>query len=416
VKTIAHSFLFNTLIIVLVLALPLYFIACSGDPVSTEEIEVETETETETEDEAEPALEFGSVTGIVTATNGTTPIQGALVRLKPDGDGNGFSNQIMSNTTQSTPQATTDSEGRYTLEDVPAGDQILVANRGVFWSEIQVTVEANVLTDAPELILVPESKLAYIPGYFDSMEDILKDELGMGIGVHIDEITPADLLSMDVLSEYKMIFINCGSDIYDDLYDEEHYENLREYINSGGLLYISDLEMPILWLLYPEEFGYGEYKSGEAGTVEAEVTFDALAENIGKSNVDIVFNLDDWMGLVEQSIPGNSEILLRGDYMTYDFITDEETLVEDKPLAIFFTQGEGLVIFTSFHNTGAATFDQRAVLSFYIYGFGGTEMQSMLPPIAMQHLSLPMGTKHDFTGKVHRLHPKIAEKLSSATR
>jgi hypothetical protein len=369
--------LWKILFVLLFLSLPVYMTACGDDPVSSDPVTETPVTETEDEEEQESESEegFGSVTGIVTATNGITPIQGALVRLKTDSESSNYSG----------PEDLTDIDGRFNLENVPAGDQTLVATRGVFRAEKEVVIEADVVLEASEFILTPEKKLAYIPGDFDSIEDILTDDLGLEMDVHIEEITFPDLLSFEILSEYDIIFLNCGSDVAYEFEDEAETEALREYISSGGLLYLSDLEMPLLWMLFPDEFEYDKNHFGVEGTIEAEVTFDDLASFIGKSTVDIHFNLDDWMGLIDQTLSDEIEVLLRGDYLTYDFWTDDEIPVENEPLAILYRYGEGALIFTSFHNTGAATTDQRSVLNFYVFGFGGFDTQANLQPFADQH-------------------------------
>ena len=370
--------LWKILFVVLFLSIPVYITACGDDPVSsdpaTETEAPETETEDEEEQEAESEEGFGGITGIVTATNGITPIQGALVRLKTDSESSNYSG----------PEDITDIDGRFNLENVPAGDQTLVATRGVFRAEKEVVIEADIVLEASEFILTPEKKLAYIPGDFDSIEDILTDDLGLEMDVHIQEITFPDLLSFEILSEYDIIFLNCGSDVAYEFEDEADAEALREYISSGGLLYLSDLEMPLLWMLFPDEFEYDMNHFGVEGTIEAEVTFDDLASFIGKSSVDIFFNLDDWMGLIDQNLSESTEVLLRGDYLAYDFLTDEEVFVTNEPLAILYSYGDGALIFTSFHNTGAATSDQRSVLNFYVFGFGGFDIQANLQPIAYQ--------------------------------
>ena len=368
--------LWKILFVLLFLSLPVYMTACGDDPVSSDPVTETPVTETEDEEEQESESEegFGSVTGIVTATNGITPIQGALVRLKTDSESSNYSG----------PEDLTDIDGRFNLENVPAGDQTLVATRGVFRAEKEVVIEADIVLEISEFVLTPVEKLAYIPGDFDSIEDILTDELGMEMDVQIEEISFPDLLSFEILSEYDIIFLNCGSDVAYEFEDEAETEALREYISSGGLLYLSDLEMPLLWMLFPDEFEYDKNHFGVEGTIEAEVTFDDLASFIGKSSVDIHFNLDDWMGLIDQTLSDEIEVLLRGDYLTYDFWTDDEIPVENEPLAILYRYGEGALIFTSFHNTGAATTDQRSVLNFYVFGFGGFDTQANLQPIAYQ--------------------------------
>jgi hypothetical protein len=403
--------LWKILFVVLFLSIPVYITACGDDPVSsdpaTETEAPETETEEEEEElESETEEGFGSVSGIVTATNGITPIQGALVRLKTNSESSNYSG----------PEDITDIDGRYTLENVPAGEQTLVAIRGVFRAEKEVVVVADMDLEVSEFILTPAEKLAYIPGDFDSIEDILKDELGMEMDVHIEEITYSDLLSFETLSQYDIVFLNCGSDVAYEFEDEADAEALREYISSGGLLYLSDLEMPLLWILFPDEFPFDLNYYGIEGTITADVTFNDLSSFIGKSTVDIFFNFDDWMGLIDQTLSDEIVVLLRGDYLAYDFDMDDEFLVSNEPLAILYRYGEGALIFTSFHNTGAATTDQRSVLNFYVFGFGGFDVQAELQPFAVQSYPEIKAGSREMNQSIRREHAEAHSRARELIR
>src|SRR5688572_1124057 len=83
---------------------------------------------------------FGTVNGLVLANDAKTPIPGAVVQLasKPV---NG-------------PIDTTDAAGAYTLTNVPAGNQQLRAERGVFVATFTVGVRANETVTAPAAKLV----------------------------------------------------------------------------------------------------------------------------------------------------------------------------------------------------------------------------------------------------------------------
>lgn len=406
------------LFVLFLFSAPIVLVSCSDDPVAVDE----TELGEETDPEDEPGLEFGSVSGIVTAANGVTPIPGATVRLSTDENNKAGSDFVRMTVdlpfSTSTPQTTTDSEGRFTLEGVASGDQTLIAEKGIFRAVIDVIVEANATVDAPALELEPANKVAYLTGDYDSMEEILTDELGLEAGVHLEEISTSELFAPGALSGYDMVFINCGSDVlWDIVMDEESFdlESLREYIRSGGVLYLSDLEMPLLWLLFPDDFPYDEYHSGEEGTVQAEVTDDNMADFISKSSVEIVYNLPGWMGMVGQSIPDHSEILLRGNFNVYDYDTGEESMVESEPLAIFLNYEEGAVLFTSFHNTGAATFDQRSVLIYYVFGFGGDDSQLASQSFAGVDYPAVTQKQQVHSGQAHRHDQELIDKIKVLT-
>src|SRR5690606_36341330 len=135
---------------------------------------------------------------------------------------------------------------------------------------------------------------------------------------------------------------------------------LLAFVEAGGLLYVSDLELPLVQAMFPD--AVLEVGSGNTQTVIADVVDEALREGHlgGQDTVEIKFNLSGWQALMEISDQPNA--LLRGDIQIWG------TTHEDRPLAIEFEHGEGRVVYTSFHNSAAATEDQIAVLEHYILG------------------------------------------------
>ena len=62
------------------------------------------------------------------------------------------------------------------------------------------------------------------------------------------------------------------------------------------------------------------------------------------------------------------ESLIRGDLPISDMMTGEVSTLPDKPLAVRFNNGEGKVVFTSFHNAHqSTTFDMKAILEEIIF-------------------------------------------------
>lgn len=302
-----------------------------------------------------PQVATGTVAGVVTAANGTMPIQGALVRLADTGAGAAAGAPAQS---YEGPEALTDAEGRYVLENVPEGDQLLVATRGVFSAEIPVTVVAGVTVEAETLALDASGRLAYVEGDFDAIQDIVRDELG----TELDRLTGPELASAEITSRYRLIFINCG--VWDWDYDTimDVVENLRNYVAEGGALYMSDLELPLLEFMFPDDVeGDG---GGDEGTITAQVVSSELRAFIPGSpaTVQIGFNLSGWDAVTGMS--SRPEVLLQADYQGW---TGQ---VQDGPLAIALEHGDGQVVYTSFHNNAVATSDQVAVLMYFIYGFG----------------------------------------------
>lgn len=278
----------------------------------------------------------GTVEGIVTAADGETPIPLATVTLA---SGSG-------------PSTETDTEGAYTLDDVPAGSQMLRATRGNFEVVFNVQVVANQTVTAQAAELEPIGGLAYVAGSFDHIEDLVSGELGNPI----DELTADQLGSAATLDAYSMIFLNCGLD-ESPASDPETIATLLAWVRAGGVLYASDWAMAYVQALLPDDIL--EIDSGMEQAVVATVTDSDLEAFVGKDNVDIQYDLGGWIGL--KSISTAPRVLLRGDYDT-----GAETVL-DRPLAIVVEEGAGRIIYTTFHNEAGVTIDQLAVLRYYVY-------------------------------------------------
>ncbi len=365
---------------------------------------------------------FGTVTGIVTAANGTTPIQGALVRLLPGEEGAqgalhlgageahaaaaaaatqtaGAAESGTPTAQGDAPEAITDSEGRYVLEGVPSGAQTLVATRGVFRAEFAVEVLANEEVEADPAPLDAEGALAYVAGAFDNIQSIVRDELG----TELTRIDASDLASASVTSEFRFIFINCGVDDWDYLTDPAVRENLLAFMESGGAIYASDLEIELVDLLFPGALV--ETGEGADGTVTAEVVSMPLSDFIGgQETVQINFNLPGWASMIEVS--DAADVLLRGDYL--DDWT--EVVVSDAPLAIAVEHGAGQLVYTSFHTNAAATDDQVSVLLYFIYGFGSSDEAGSLIRAGQPPLLQRMRTGGSPAQAAAPLDPEAAER------
>lgn len=279
----------------------------------------------------------GTVSGVVVAADGTTPVPGATVQL--------------ATLPVNGPIDTTDANGAYTLQHVPAGTQQLLASRGSFQSLFTVEVKANESVTAAPAKVAPTGKLGYVPGAFDAIEDIVRDSLGFTM----TELTTTDLGTSLVLSQYAMIFVNCGSGSGGA--SATQLTALRSWVSGGGVLYASDLELDLVQQMFPEHILSALY--GEPQDLTATVTSSALRSFISKSTVSLRYDLPSWT--TPDQLSATPQVLLRGAFANYD------TTYENKPLAILIPHGQGKVVFTSFHNEAGVTIDQLAVLRYFVF-------------------------------------------------
>ena len=301
------------------------------------------------------AVSVGTVSGRVVAPNGITPVPGAVVSLEAEQGGGGAVSARTATFAAAAlplPTAVTDVNGRFTLDRVPVGKQRLVARRGLFVGTIDVDVAAGETVEV-EPTVRSEKQMAYVPGSFDRIEAIVEESLGQ----EIERISRNQLSDASITDQFGAIFLNCGASI---MQTDQVIQNLLAYVDAGGLLYVSDLELPVVRAMIPD--AVLQTSSGDSQMVTADVVDEALREGHlgGQETVEIHFNLSGWQTMLNVSDETNT--LLRGDIQGWG------GTMEDTPLAIEIAYGEGRVVYTSFHNSAAATEDQIAVLEHYILG------------------------------------------------
>ena len=182
----------------------LVFISCSKDDEQAITQEVET----------------GKVVGKVVANNGT-----AVVRALVFHDQNGEISFTH-----------TDITGSFELT-IPEGIgtlHIQTGNGKLFRTVTEISItkdEVLDLTGDSSLRLTQQANLGYLPGAFDTIQDMVIE-----MGYAISEVSLADMASPDLYSQYDAIFLNCDLATFDDATNE----NMINYVAQGGSLYSSD--------------------------------------------------------------------------------------------------------------------------------------------------------------------------------
>jgi hypothetical protein len=129
-----------------------------------------------------------------------------------------------------------DTNGDFELT-IPEGTGELHIQTGdgkLFRTVSTVTVaEGDVLdlTGDSSLRLAQQANIGYLPGAFDSIQDLVVE-----MGYSISEVTVADLSSPNLYSQYDAIFLNCDIATFDATTDA----NMLNYVAQGGSLYASD--------------------------------------------------------------------------------------------------------------------------------------------------------------------------------
>jgi len=327
----------------------------------------------------------GTVSGYVYSPNGQYPVPNALAYIQG----------------QSSLADYTDATGLFSIEDVPSGAQVLIVIAGSFQVTLNINViggQDNVVAPASDPIQMGvepgsnEVKMAVAEGAFDTIEEILSalgfPELSAptdpGTG-YVMYDTIADVLSdTDLLDQYDIIFLNCGTD-ESPADDATQMQNLRNWVAAGGSLYASDYAYWFVETGWPDAINfYGEdaldeARIGEAETVTARVLDPVLQAVLGSPTAQIEFNLGGWVVIEPGAQGSGTDVLMEADVHVYDFglkaaadrlaarAATRQTLVEDSPILVRFARGSGNVIYTCFHNEAQVTDEMMAILRTLVF-------------------------------------------------
>lgn len=205
-------------------------------------------------------------------------------------------------------------------------------------------------------------KIAVTQAYYDDMGSILSN---MGY-VH-SVLKPAQLSSPEVLSKFDAIFINCAS----GLKTIEAAQALKDFVNNGGELYMSDWAYIFLSKMFPESASFLGEVGNYGTTADAAITDAGLSAYMdGKTKTNIVYDLSGWVPI--KSVSGDVTTYLTGNYSVYgncsgssgDDYSYNLTNCGPGPLMISLKYGEGRIVFTTFHNEANVSNDVKKILEY----------------------------------------------------
>jgi hypothetical protein len=239
------------------------------------------------------AQDTGTITGKLLVKNGSKPVGGALVFVFDD------NNKIYHTYTQA--------NGDFSLQ-APVGQRKLQMQTGGgtnFRTSLQVTVvkDQTLTIDSSLSRLDQVANMAYVAGSYDEIQDIVT-----GLGYTITQITNADLADYNVVSQYDIIFLNCGAK--QGYVNAAMDTNLANFVTNGGSLYASDWAVAYLTGGSSNSHDCGEVGGfipddklcskniGASTTITgAQVTDTNLATALGFSALDIEYNLGSWQNV-----------------------------------------------------------------------------------------------------------------------
>lgn len=305
-------------------------------------------------------LSFGAVEGRVCSPDGGTWLVDATASIVPAGDDVAIADQ-------------TDVDGHYRLEQVPAGPQRLVIEKGSFRRELDVVIPANDTLVLPEdecALDADELNIAVVRGsQFDHVENVLSS-----IGVDIDRLDIYDgdwaeqLLSADErVRDYDILFLNCRAAEPVYLASPEMQQRLRDYVADGGSLHSSDQGYDLLEVTWPAQIDFlgddllrAQADRGAIADVTATVVDDVLAAGLGRDAVTLHYALETWSTMT--AVGPDVDVYLRADSPLMD-----GTVLEDVPQIVGFDHGDGRVVYSSFHQEPGSHPDQVDVLRLLMF-------------------------------------------------
>ena len=197
------------------------------------------------------------------------------------------------------------------------------------------------------------------PAYDDGPEDI---DL---ISLEVEYLFTGETEDGRVLFLNDVVFINSGTRgfgeyVYNGLdpddsivTDTESIDNVREYVERGGVLVVSDWAYELVeaaWPTHVEFFGddlaLDEAQAGSVGRYTATAQSDTVKEALG-DEVSVSYDFSYWT--VIESVSSDVTVHLSADVLYRADDASGEEQAADVPLLVSFEVGDGLVIYSTFH-------------------------------------------------------------------
>ena len=390
-------------------------------------------------DDDKGGLEGDVIGGVLLAPDGSTPIAGATVYVPVSAKSIKKLNSDLFAADCSEPDEAyivytcTDYDGSFELNvaQIEGSSFTLRIAKGSFIKDfiIDLNTSGNNLGN----LALPSDPgegagyFAVVTGSYDRMQDILA-KLGMGEidsyyklvqgtekfdlydGAYsfdfdiplFEEIFATDpLIGNPKIESYDMVFINCGNNYeYEILADADKISILRQYVNNGGKLYITDQSYDFVEQVFPEYIDfYGNDEVSETTAEEmdiAQIGDDGITSNAtindnqllswlktisceggsclnSDNTVHIAGFLSGWT-LINGAHPAKSsevKIWITGPVSWYDWYLEDGEGSGLKPLTVSFSFGLGKVLYTSYHteeeNPSSGFWSQERILQYLVF-------------------------------------------------
>ncbi len=324
------------------------------------------------------------ICGKAVASDGVTPLSGAEIRYVSEVERNALT--VTGGGVANPSKCVTDSSGDFACV-LPEGvdgmqNLVIVFNGFVNYSFTSDAVLGSVTAaGTQELVADSSQKWLVVPGEYDGVQVLLaqlknctlNNEMDLPFDPSADDhasarssadCTNKGLLVLDDnfansssafyhetflrgqdLQDYDALFINCDANLTDN--DGPINTNIRQFVNSGKSVYLSDLSSDWLSVLYPNKINFLG-NSTSTGTIGGDVTYPPLANAINAS-IDLVFDLGAWSAI--DTVTSDVTTFIEADISSITSYND----VSPVTVGLKEATGSGCVFYTSYHIEGAST-------------------------------------------------------------
>lgn len=189
-------------------------------------------------------------------------------------------------------------------------------------------------------------KLIVIPGTWDDLGVVLD-----GLDYKHEDLDIGALADYRRLSNCRVVFVPCGLRDYDD---ERVLKNLRQFVERGGAMYVSDLSHNLIDALFPGKVLF--FRKSYDSDITGEILDPGLSEIIGRS-IQLHMDMPDAAAI--DHVSQDVQVLVEGK---------RGRVYEGKyPFLISFRHGEGQVIYTVFHNSHQVNETEKKLLNYLVF-------------------------------------------------
>lgn len=176
-----------------------------------------------------------------------------------------------------------------------------------------------------------------------------------------------------LLEGCKSLYIACGAEC--DMNDIAAY-NIRQFVANGGGLYVSDMASAAIDRLFPDQVTFSrlDYRSDN----QVQVIDPGLAQQLGHS---MILHMDYQNSQGIQRVSPGVKVLIEGPRNEYDAM--------NYPYLVEFRHGQGLVLYTVFHNANQVDEKEETLLRYLILKPWMTDLAKQM----IDQFSLPGGNR-----------------------